>query len=805
MIGVNIFIGVLMFMTTCANALTVNEDTLFTEDNPDFDSVSTITAGINYMAMSFYDGQANGGDGGYYIRIYSVNHDTGAMTLDGSIDAPGPYGVLNNSPSVTMNNVFYGSFGQKIMFWGREDYEILAVFFSDNAASSNPSLGKVQSVVHITKESGTWKAMKRLNCHSSGTFFLGANMYDRSSMYAATPRIITNCDEEIQMTKLNAGNTYASIVLEHSYSTAGHIRMHIQSPALTPIDGYDLSSISLAPDSKRVLACYKDFDQCRLYYGGTTTQAYIINKPARYDGTAYFMSYNGFLLSDNHAAIAVISYDLQEIDELVHFDVTTSSISEYTNALYPVPGAVAGADERVAFPKHISGPKKDYFYLYEYLDLNDRKMWVYKVSDMLVTSAPMSEVVKVQSGVSAANHLANFEYHNNSGYFSYTATGSVATFARVNVLVPPTPAPTLAPTPSPTFECVGSSQCITNTEVCGPVNTCEVADTCTNHTQCYGDFVSDHLPYCNSVTSKCKDLGFTATCANAKQCVSAMKGKLATHKGLMTAKRTVTSDQRFNATSELISRAKAQLQEGVTPVIIVKNTETGTFSSDAIDQVGQTAFLNGIKTEICKDYDGVCTVSIVPARRALSRDLQSQSSVTVQIEYEVDDEAYAELSSGSLGTEGFEAALAAELGIGAGNITVSTIEGQLVVSITLIEEESTNGNPSGTEILDQIQAIEDDLTGITNDLVSELNLTASDIESSALDLCNGRDCNGRGTCNEESGECECVGEWWGVNCETACTCLGSVNGPCTNGYCACEYPEYGLRCELTSDCDTCGA
>lgn len=791
---------------TIVNGLIVTNDITITEDDPAFDNAIAVTSGINYVAFSFYD---TAGNGNYEIRIYAVDPNTKALTLDATIQSPDSWEYLNTNPSVQMNNVVGDkNFGNRLMFWGREGYEILAVFFRDNDTNinDNPTLAKMFSAVHYTKETGTWKAMKRVDCGPSGEYYAGAARIDRSSMYATTPRVVMNCDDEIHITKLNPGSTYTSIVTEHARSggsSGGMLRPHIQSPQMSGYSTTHMSSVTIAPDSKKIMTCYANHDQCRVTYNpASTTAAYIFNMPSRYDGTSYSI-FGGMLLSDDRGLVIMYSTDLQEVDEIIQFDASSSSTNEVTGMLFPYPDSVAGTDERMFFTTVVHGPAKDFLSINEYKDFNDRSRWVYRVSDFLATDTLPSEVVKIQNNGNTAASLTYFETGANNTAMFGTNPGSVATFGYVTEMIPPTPAPTASPTPAPTYECIGSSQCIADTEVCGPGNTCELADSCTANIDCYGDFVSGHLPFCNKITSKCKDLGLSGTCSNAKQCAAATSKQLSATLGLMTAKRTVTSAKRFNATSELITRAKAQLAEGVAPVIIVKNTETGTFSSQALDEVGQEVFLNGIKAEICKDYDGLCTVSIVEERRMLGerRDLQSSSSVTVEIEYEVDDSAYEEISGGSLEADGFEAALAAQLGIHPDNVTVTAVEGQLVVSITLLEEESSNGDPSGEEIVSQIQAIEDDLTDITSDLVTELGLDPADIESSALDLCVGRTCNGRGTCNEETGLCECEGEWWGVNCETECTCLGSSGtSECKEGYCICQFPEYGQRCEFNSTC-----
>lgn len=64
---------------------------------------------------------------------------------------------------------------------------------------------------------------------------------------------------------------------------------------------------------------------------------------------------------------------------------------------------------------------------------------------------------------------------------------------------------------------------------------------------------------------------------------------------------------------------------------------------------------------------------------------------------------------------------------------------------------------------------------------------------SEANLCpDSRDCNGNGTCDPNTGKYICVGNWWGVNCDTACECK--------NALCHCTFPYYGLTCSEIRVC-----
>jgi len=357
-----------------------------------------------------------------------------------------------------------------------------------------------------------------------------------------------------------------------------------------------------------------------------------------------------------------------------------------------------------------------------------------------------------------------------------------------------TPSPTASPTTSPTASCSSSTQCTTNT-YCGVNNWC-IQTACASHGDCVGTFLPGRLPFCGT-GGYCKDT-YAGTCNNANHCMTEVKKAIIASKGLMTAKRTVSASTgalRKNVTQEMISRVKTTFTLSSATLITLDGTETGTFSDAAITEVGEAAFLAGVKTEMCGDYSGSCTVSIDNSRRMLE-----SGSVTVIIVYNIDDDAYDAIGGPSFENDGFEASLAALLGIGAGNVTVSGVSGQILISITIVEE-TADGEPLGEAIINEITNINDQLTQITSDLVASTpGLDSGDIETLPLSLCNDRDCHSRGTCDATTGVCACdSNDWWGINCETACNCLN--DGVCVNGLCACEYPNYGQRCGSTKDCD----
>jgi len=359
-------------------------------------------------------------------------------------------------------------------------------------------------------------------------------------------------------------------------------------------------------------------------------------------------------------------------------------------------------------------------------------------------------------------------------------------------------------TPPP--NCNVTTDCVTNA-YCPTTSRCK-KKTCSVHGDCFGLFHAGRIPSCYN--GYCVDR-YAGTCNTIPHCSSELKKKVTAAKGLTSVSVTLggtTGEVRKNATTELISRIAPTFSPTVASQILVSSTETGTFSYAVIDQVGESAFLAGVELQVCgADYSAACTASIVETGRRLDeRDLLSVAVVTIT--YEVDDTAYNTITGNGLDSGGFEGNLAALLGIGAGNVTVSGVDGNLVVSITIVEE-GDGVTPVGDEILTEIAAINAQLTTITNDLVAEIDgLESGDIDQGTVDLCALRTCNGRGDgtapdttaagCNTVTGECVCLGDYWGINCETACTC---ENGrECVHAVCQCLYPEWGLRCEETKEC-----
>jgi hypothetical protein len=241
----------------------------------------------------------------------------------------------------------------------------------------------------------------------------------------------------------------------------------------------------------------------------------------------------------------------------------------------------------------------------------------------------------------------------------------------------------------------------------------------------------------------------------------------------------------------------------------VKSTETSTTTKTVYDDFANKTLFEEAYTKARGCYpDCTATVTDTGDRRLSGRSLQSSGSIVVEIVFDLTAAAYNALvaSGNNLDDPGVITDLATELGVGAGNITVTVTDGEVTVEVTLTA--TVTENPSGAETLDDIVEIQASLNNATTILVDEFGGPQDSVTTVTLDLCSGRDCTGRGDatapdtdangCNVNTGQCVCDGDWWGINCETACEC--NNGGACVSALCHCVYPYFGLRCDDTADC-----
>lgn len=208
-----------------------------------------------------------------------------------------------------------------------------------------------------------------------------------------------------------------------------------------------------------------------------------------------------------------------------------------------------------------------------------------------------------------------------------------------------------------------------------------------------------------------------------------------------------------------------------------------------------------------------CNVTLSSAGRRLdSRELDT--TINVEIFYDLDETAFNTLQStgNNLESETFLNSLASSLGVNPSNLTVTVVDSQVIVEVTLLATSSET-EPLDAATVQQLQNLQTSASTSSSTIVSEIGGGTASV--STVDLCADRTCSGYGIyeagvttatgCVIETGVCQCSNNKWGINCETDCTCENG--GTCVNSYCMCDYPYHGVRCQLdkTTDCTACFA
>jgi hypothetical protein len=236
----------------------------------------------------------------------------------------------------------------------------------------------------------------------------------------------------------------------------------------------------------------------------------------------------------------------------------------------------------------------------------------------------------------------------------------------------------------------------------------------------------------------------------------------------------------------------------------IVSVETGIITQELITETNNNTLLEEkIKAIRCGNAVDSCTITINygGGRRLTERELAA--GIYIEITYEISSELLATVDGLDLDDPAFEQQLADALGISnLTNIEITSDGGEITISATL--EALPNSDPLGTELLATAQALYTDMVDVTTALLIALGASDSELLSSNINLCApDRDCSGNGSCNSYTGVCACVGNWWGINCETPCECFNG--GECVKAFCHCKFPFFGLRCNNDSGCSTCNA
>jgi hypothetical protein len=214
----------------------------------------------------------------------------------------------------------------------------------------------------------------------------------------------------------------------------------------------------------------------------------------------------------------------------------------------------------------------------------------------------------------------------------------------------------------------------------------------------------------------------------------------------------------------------------------------------------ETLLIEKLKEVRCGVHAGLCSITFSRRRQLLGRDLFTNIPFVLTIE--IDSELYDTLGEFDYDGLSFLTALETSLSITHdASYVVSRIGGTVTVEIQI---HSDNPEDPLEGITEDVIELSTNITSLTSALLSEFGGTGDNVLSTTLDLCPmSRTCgtSGNGACDVDTGVCECIGGWWGVNCETECTC--NNGGFCAVAYCQCMYPYYGLRCDYLSPCSVC--
>jgi hypothetical protein len=327
---------------------------------------------------------------------------------------------------------------------------------------------------------------------------------------------------------------------------------------------------------------------------------------------------------------------------------------------------------------------------------------------------------------------------------------------------------------------------------------------CSTHFSCDGTQLAGYLPYCNSVSGRCEPSGLQGTCSSVLQCNDKITTAKAKKNAIAKVTQTVTTTNNTlsrQAARKLYTDTKATTTITQQLYAQISSTETATFSDSLLTASGsEQAMLDGIKATLCGPVAELCTVTL--AGGGGGRLLQSSGQISVILTYTIDSTSYDSLPDGSFDSPTFEESLATALGITVNDITIIDNAGTITIEY-VVAEESNGSDPLSEENFDALNTLNADLAAVESTIVSELGISATAISDPVIDKCGDRDCNGRGTCNPDTGVCACSDtNYWGVNCETLVDC-GSGTKDSVTAYCICPYPSYGQRCQNTAQCDQC--
>ena len=344
-------------------------------------------------------------------------------------------------------------------------------------------------------------------------------------------------------------------------------------------------------------------------------------------------------------------------------------------------------------------------------------------------------------------------------------------------------------------ECLTSPDCPSG-EICTDNQEC-IAVACTENVDCASSMQTGRLGRC--VSGACTDYT-TGTCNTTNECDN-LVNKAFTAANSVGEKKVTYGASDINATENacknLIDQVRADVVDDSNLYASVSGSSTAIFSRAFFDESSDdSTALASIKAVVCGDVP--CTINSTDGAGGSRRILQAAGEVAVVITFDIDEGLFAELLARNEFTDpAFVTALAAQSGIPAGNITINTASSTLEVTF-VVAEESDGVDPIDNTIVGALNNVSSSADSIAVAVATDLGLNTNEVEISSIDLCGDRDCNGRGTCDSDTGICACTDlNYWGINCETPVSCTSGRGTP-RGQYCHCDYPYIGLRCESIS-------
>lgn len=761
----------------------------------DMSTFYTTSSNGNYYARSYKRSSDSRG----VIEMYSVNNVTNELVLEDTIIQPTDSSTFANGNAGTYNT----QFGFEIEVWGED---MLAVASPSNGGTATIISGK--AFFYRRNTNGDW-IPHAVIAHNAGQVTAEVGYFNRHMVACETATqyvLHTLSYEYAQYFYANKADTNRNVYYGGTLKTdnsdtsacsnAGKLTVD-QSTCQIAFAYYSCGVIKyrLGPGVSTTL-----FPRTGELTHGTEGQSDGLTGGCNYDASKLYIPFYGIGTARSYLQmIGTISGHGSDI-----------GYTDYPNTKTLFYDLVFDDANTIQWPVRCEYFKNDNIITTMTNNNIQHAIELYN-SGIGSTTGPIDpaqyRLVTDYTGVSAKS-FKNLHIFDNKAFVSIT-TGESYFYSTV---IPPTPSPTVSPTPAPTFECVESSTC-SETEYCSSIKTCDETP-CTTDIDCDELFLPNRIRHCDTDIGFCRDL-YPGTCTTDSYC-NTLKN-IYRHTNNKISQKTITisssnSGVRYNTTLALKQKLAGYNND---TVIAIRSTESGVFPTSVINDVGEAAFIEGIKnTIIDPEYKDAITVVIDYGGRLLSdeRELLGAGEASVTITYNVDSNAYNTITQNGLDSGDFINNLASDLGIGPGNITIQAINGQIVVEIAVIDPDPYNTDPLGEDLITVMQNIESEMETIRTELLNEIvGLNSEDILSEEVDYCSNRDCSGNGDssvdgtnsygCVTSTGVCACT-QGWGINCETPCECL---NGrPCINNVCNCQFPEYGLRCELTkSQCLEC--